>query len=311
MTAPSKARQPGHAGFEVDSAPLQRVHSPRTWWRGFGTSVKEVWEYRELLGQLIRKELKVRYKDSALGFLWTLVRPLLQLLVYSVAIGIFLGSSRVIPSFGIYLFTGLLAWSLFTDILGGCAGSIVGNAGLVKKVYFPRELFPLSIVGAALINFALQSVILIGAFAYTGQWPDLADLALVPLALLVLVVFATALGLVLAATNVFLRDVQYLLEVGLLLWFWMTPIVYDWTKVRDQLAGGSTHWLYEIYMANPMTNVVLSFQRALWEAGESTPFYYGGSLAGRLGVLLAVCLVLLWVGQRVFDRASGNFAQEL
>lgn len=295
----------------VAPEPMQRVHGAVGWWHGFGATVVEVWSYRELLGQLIRKELKVKYKDSLLGFLWTLVRPLLQLLVYSVAIGLFLGTSRVIPSFGIYLFTGLLAWSLFTEILGGCAGSIVGNAGLVKKVWFPRELFPLAVVGAALVNFALQSVILLAAFAYTGQWPRLGDLALLPLALLVLVVFATALGLVLAASNVFLRDVQHLLEVGLLLWFWMTPIVYDWTKVRDELAGGSLEWAYQLYLANPMANVVLAFQRALWRAGEPTAFYYGGNLGLRLGLLLLVAVALLWVAQRLFARAAGNFAQEL
>lgn len=306
---PASARPAGHV--DVSGQTLQRVHAKVTFWRGFGTSAREVWEYRELLAQLVRKELKIRYKDSVLGFMWTLVRPLLQLLVYSVAIGVFLGSSRTIPSFGVYLFTGLLAWSLFTDVLGGCTGSIVGNAGLVKKVYFPRELFPLSVVGAGLVNFLLQGIVLLAAFAVTGQWPRPADLVLLPLALLVLVVFATALGLVLASWNVYLRDVQYLLEVGLLLWFWMTPIVYDWTKVKNQLAGGSLHWLYVLYLANPMADVVLAFQRSLWRAGAPTPFYYGGDLALRLAVLLVVSCGLLFVAQRVFARSSGNFAQEL
>jgi ABC-2 type transport system permease protein len=309
-TVPSSPH--GHAAFNADVEPLQRVNAPRSFWGGFGATVREVVQYRELLGQLVRKELKVKYKDSVLGFLWTLIRPLLQLLVYSLAIGVFLGSSKTIHSFGIYLFTGLLAWTLFTDIIGGCTGAIVGNAGLVKKVYFPRELFPLSVVGAAIVNFGLQFVVLLGAFAVTGQWPALSQLALVPLALLVLVVFATALGLVLAAANVYLRDVQYLVEVGLLLWFWLTPIVYDWTKVKQNLAiERGWGFAYQLYLANPMANVVLAFQRALWEAGKGTPFYYGGNLAGRLFALLAACTVLLWFAQRVFARAQGNFAQEL
>lgn len=308
MTTTSTTRPGGHLS---GTQSLQRVHAQVGFWHGFGPSVREVWEFRELLVQLVRKELKVKYKDSVLGFLWTLVRPLLQLLVYSVAIGVFLGTSKTIPSFGVYLFTGLLAWSLFSDILGGCTGSIVGNAALVKKVYFPRELFPLSVVGAALVNFFLQSVVLVGAFVVTGNWPRPSDLVLLPLALLVLVVFATALGLVLAATNVYLRDVQYLLEVGLLLWFWMTPIVYDWTKVKDKLAGGSLHWVYEVYLANPMADVVLAFQRSLWRAGEPTPFYYGGNLSLRLLVLLVASCGLLFLAQRIFARSSGNFAQEL
>lgn len=318
---PSKGRIPGHAtaltaGADgVESVPLQRVSARPAFFRGSFSSVVEIWQYRELLGNLIRKELKVKYKDSALGFFWTLLRPLLQLLVYSVAIGFFLGSSRLIPQFGVYLFTGLLAWTLFTDIMGGCTGSIVGNAGLVKKVYFPRELFPLSVVGAAIVNFALQLIVLVAAYVVTGSWPKPENLLLVPLAMLVLIVFATGLGLLLAAANVYLRDVQYLVEIGLLLWFWMTPIVYDWTKVHDQLVvNHSMGTLFQIYLANPMANVVLAFQRALWPGGltpKGAPFYYSGNLPIRLAVLLGVCTVFLWFAQRVFTRAQGNFAQEL
>ncbi len=298
---------------------LERISARPAFFSGFGKSIADIWQFRELLGNLVSKELKVRYKESVLGFMWTLVRPLMQLLVYSVAIGVFLGSGRVIPQFGVYLFTGLLAWTLFTDIVGGCTGSIVGNAGLVKKVYFPRELFPLSVVGAAVVNFFLQVIVLLGAYLVTGSWPRLSNLLLVPLALLVLVVFATAIGMLLGAANVFLRDVQHLVEIGLLLWFWMTPIVYDWTKVRTELAGTAdapkaTAWLFDLYMANPMANVVLAFQRALWPGGlteKGAAFYYGGNLWLRLLVCLAASAVLLFVSQRVFARAQGNFAQEL
>lgn len=299
----------------VDDLPLERINPRQSFARGFGGTLKEIWVYRELLGQLVRKELKVKYKDSVLGFFWTLLRPLLQLLVYSVAIGLFLGSGRAIPGFGIYLFTGLLAWTFFTDIIGGCTGCIVGNAGLVKKVYFPRELFPLSVVGAALVNFVLQLSVLLGAYVVTWHWPRTVNLPLVPLALVVLVLFAVALGLVLAAANVYLRDVTYLVEVGLLLWFWMTPIVYDWTKVREQLVvSHQLPWVFHAYLANPMANVVLAFQRALWPGGltaKGAPFYYSGNLYLRLGVLVAACGGLVWLAQRIFARAQGNFAQEL
>lgn len=316
--APGRAGRgspPGHAAVPVADLPLERVNVRQPFARGFGSTTREVWAYRELLGQLIRKELKVKYKDSVLGFVWTLLRPLLQLLIYSVAIGFFLGTSKSIPIFGIYLFTGLLAWTLFTDIIGGCTGAIVGNAGLVKKVYFPRELFPLSVVGAALVNFALQLVVLLLGYIVYWSWPKPSNLLLIPLALVALILFATALGLVLASANVYLRDMTYLVEVGLLLWFWMTPIVYDWTKVKGQLvdsAGLTT--LFHLYLANPMANVVLAFQRALWPGGlteKGAPFYYSGNLYLRLGVLAAVCGGLLWLAQRIFARAQGNFAQEL
>lgn len=292
---------------------LQRVFTAPRWFRGTLQDWGDVWRYRELLGNLVRKELKVKYKDSFLGFFWTLVRPLLQLLVYSVAIGIFLGSGKTIPQFGVYLFTGLVAWTLFTDIIGGATGSIVSNAGLVKKVYLPRELFPFAVVGASAVNFLLQLIVLVGAYVVTGKWPALGDLGLIPLALVVLILFATALGLMLASANVYLRDVQYLVEVGLLLWFWMTPIVYDWTKVHSTLSGARA-WLFDLYMANPMANVVLAFQRALWPGGRTpkgAAFYYQGDLVPRLLVIGAVSIVLLWFGQRVFARTQGNFAQEL
>ncbi len=306
-------REPGHLAGAAD-APLTMVHTPRSFLRGFAGDVADIWSYRELLRNLVRKELKVRYKDSVLGFMWTLVRPLLQLFVYAVAIGIFLGAGKTIPDFGVYLFTGLVAWTLFTDIVGGCTSSIVGNAGLINKVYFPREMFPLSVVGAAAVNFVLQLVVLVAAYVVTGAWPRPADLLLVPLALAVLVVFATAIGLMLAAANVYLRDVQYLVEIGLLLWFWMTPIVYDWTKVKTNMLDHGLDSLFQIYLANPMANVVLAFQKALWPGGQTeqgAPFVYDGDLYLRLGVLLAICLALLWCAQRIFARAQGNFAQEL
>jgi ABC-2 type transport system permease protein len=313
---PSRGIAPGHAATDVANLPLERVSVAPTFWRGFGSTAREVWSYRELLGQLVRKELKVKYKDSVLGFFWTLLRPLLYLLVYSIAIGYFLGSSRSIPDFGVYLFTGLLAWNLFTDIVGGCTGTIVGNAGLVKKVYFPRELFPLSVIGAALVNFCLQLAVLVIGYGATRQWPHPSNFGLVIPALAVLVVFSAGLGLLLAAANVYLRDVTYLVDVALLLWFWMTPIVYDWTKVHTQLVTGSHHltWLFRIYMANPATNVVLAFQRALWPGGltaKGAPFYYPGDLYARLGVLFVVSCAFLWLAQRIFARAQGNFAQEL
>ncbi len=305
---------PGHTQVDVLSLPLQRVNAPQSLGQGLA-KVREIWQHRELLDQLVRKELKVKYKDSVLGFLWTLLRPLLQLLVYSVAIGLFLGASKTIPEFGVYLFTGLLAWTLFTDIVAGCTGSIVGNAGLVKKVYFPRELFPLSVVGAALVNIFLQVTVLLAAYLVTRHWPSPDNLLLVPIALLVLVLFGTALGLLLAAANVYLRDVTYLVEVCLLLWFWMTPVVYAWTNVRTQLA--ETHhlpWLFQAYLANPIADVVLAFQRALWPGGSSgkgAQFAYTGNLYLRLAILAAVCSGLLWLAQWVFARAQGNFAREL
>jgi ABC-2 type transport system permease protein len=267
-----------------------------------------LWANRQLLGQLIRRELKVRYKDSSLGFLWSLLRPLSLLVVYYVAIGQFLGAQRSIPAFAIFIFTGLTLWALFSEIVGGGTGSIVANSGLVKKVYLPREIFPLSIAGSALFNFAIMLVVLISATIVAGQVPTGPRLAYVPLSLIALLPFALALGIVFSAANVYLRDIQYLVEIGLMVLFWASPIVYSWDLVQGVLADHP--WAQELYLANPVTLAVLGFQRALWVAGDATATY-PPNLAARLLACAGVSLILLWLARRFFARLQGNFAQEL
>lgn len=277
-----------------------------TLFRGSGQSLREIAGQRELLGLLVRRELKARYKDSTLGFLWSLLRPLTVLLVYYIAIGEFLGAARSIPQFAIYIFTGLTAWQLFQEIITSSTASIVTNAGLVKKVYLPREVFPLSAVGAALFTFLTQLVILAAAILVTGQVPTGSRLLYVPLSVAVLLVFGTAFGLMLAAVNVYLRDIQYLVEISTTIFFWLSPVVYSWRLVSGALEGS---WLETLYLCNPVTLAVLGMQRALWVAGTSEPVPDG--LGTRLIIALGIGVVLLWLSQRLFARLEGNFAQEL
>ncbi len=270
----------------------------------------------------MRKELKVKYKDSALGFLWSLARPLFLLMVYWLVFGKFLRAG--IPNFAFYLFSGLVAWDLFATTLGAATLSVVGNAGLVKKIYFPREILPLATIGAGLVHFVLQLLVLfsvLGAFRYNFLGPNL---LLLPVAIVALVLFMTAMCLFLAAVNVYLRDVQHLLEVFLLFWFWMTPIVYPINTALNALSKRAILGikLSSIYMLNPMANIVMNFQRAIYKhvtvkvSGGGAPLktlYQGGyvSYLERLGAVVAISLVLVWLAQRVFARAEGNFAQEL
>jgi ABC-2 type transport system permease protein len=295
----------------VERLPMERVNPSATFWRGFGRAVREVYEYRELLTNLVRKELKVKYKDSILGFLWSLLRPMFLLAVYYIAIGKFLGTNFQL--FPVFLFSGLVAWSLFTDVLGGCTGTVVGNAGLIKKVYFPRELLPLSVMGAALVNFAMQMVVLLVAVllfngTLHGQQPWL-----LPLAFVALVLFSMACGVALAAANVYFRDIEHLIEIILLLWFWLTPIVYGVGGVLDRMGASGLHWLGRLYLANPMANVVIGFQLATYGSYNdgTTQQTFQGDITLRLLVLIAASAVLLWLAQRYFSRAQGNFAQEL
>ena len=269
-------------------------------------SIRDVWSRRELLDQLIRREIKARYKDSALGFFWSLAKPLAMLLVYYVAIGKFLQAERSIPDFAIFIFAGLTAWQLFSDIVIIGTSSVVGNAGLIKKVYVPRELFPLSVVGSALFNFAIQLGILIAATAVLGRFPTGERWLYFFLALAVIVPFATALALLLSAINVYLRDVAYLVEIMLMILMWASPIVYSWELVSRSISGT---WLETLYLSNPMTQVVLGFQKAFWVSGDGEPF--PAHLGRMMGLTFVISIVLLWFSQRVFARLQSNFAQEL
>lgn len=289
-----------------EDAELVTAGPPPGWIAGSVFSVRAVWQRRELLGLLVRREIKARYKDSSLGLVWSLLRPLTQLLIYYVAIGKFLQAERNVPDFAIFVFTGLTVWALFSEVLSGSTSSIVSNAGLIKKVYLPREIFPLSSVGSALFNFAVQFTILLIATVAFGRAPLHSDLAYLPLALVVVLLFSFSLGLLLSAVNVYLRDFQHLIEVMLLVLFWASPITYSYTLVHQVLQGNI---IEQIYLWNPVTLVVMGFQKAMWisGAGETWP----PDLGIRLAVVGVLSLVLLWVAQRVFARLEGNFAQEL
>lgn len=309
VQAPPAAR-PGEPAATVDTAPLELVNAPISFFRGFVPTVRGIWGYRELLTSLVRKELKVKYKGSLLGFLWTLLRPLFLLLIYYIAIGKFLRNPT--PGFVVFLFSGLVPWTLFQDILFGSTMSVVGNSALIKKVYFPREIFPLSVVGAALVQFCFQLVVLIAAVYATGRHLAPEPLLYLPVSLLALVLFATALGLLLAAANVYLRDTQHLIELAVQFWFFMTPIVYSIGMVEGRL-GSFSRLVLAVYLANPMAVVVMGFQKAVYQYGHTgaVNVLYTGNLWAREGILIGACLVFLWFAQRVFARAQGNFAQEL
>jgi len=270
--------------------------------------MRDILAHRELMGFLVRRELKSRYKDSALGFLWSLIRPLAMLLIYYIALGKFLGAARSIPDFAIFIYTGLTAWTLFADIVTSGTASIVANSGLIKKVYLPREVFPLSVVGSAIFNFAIQLGILVAATITVGRFPMGSRWLIFPLSLAVLLVWATAFALLLSAVNVYLRDVGYLVEVALLILFWASPIVYSWSLVHKQLLKYPT--LEQLYLLNPITLVVVGFQRTFWVSGDSQPFQVTG-LVGRLALALAIGALALWLCQRTFARLQANFAQEL
>ncbi|MCW2667193.1 MAG: transporter permease [Frankiales bacterium] len=295
---------------------LRLVNAPATLWRGTGQDLRDVVASRELLRAFTSRELRTRYKGASLGWAWALVRPLVMLLVYGLAVGVFLGAGRTTPQFMIFVYSGLLAWTLFSTIVMGSINSLVANGSLVSRASFPRLLLPLSVVLAALVDFALQaSVLTVGYLIYT-DWPSPSALVWLVPSLLVLVLVAMGVGLALAAVNVYVRDVGFLVDVVLQVGFWLTPILYSYSQVlggAEQLKL-SAETVSRIYMLNPMANVVIGFQRALWPAGD-TPSAAAAAFPGRLDVRLAVltvvALIIAWLGMRIFVRLSANFGQEL
>lgn len=291
---------------DLAAQPLVAVGPKPGLFRGSVASVRDIWAHRELTGLLIKRELRARYKNSSLGFVWSMLKPLAQLLVYYFVIGGLMKMGATTPDFGIYIFAGLTVWTFFNEMVTGGTGSIVANAGLVKKVYLPREVFPLSTIGAGVVNFVIQLGILLAFTAIAGAFPATGRILYLPLGLLVILLFGTALALLLSAINVYMRDMQHLVEIAMMLLFWASPIIYPFKFVVDRFGDS---WVQELYLANPITLATLAFQRGAWVRGADQPF--PDQLALRLLAASAVCAVLLWFAQRIFARAEGNFAQEL
>lgn len=276
--------------------------------------VRELFAYREILMNLVRKELKVKYTASVLGAVWSLMNPVVFLAVFTF-VTLVLGTN--IPNYPVYLLSGLLAWNLFSVALANGARSVIDNGNLVKKMYFPREILPLSVIGVSLVDFVLQSAVLLLFMLVTGYDFHLAALVLYPLSFATLLVFTVAIVFWVSALNVRYRDIQHLIGLALLVWFWLTPIVYPGALVQQQLTSRSilgVH-LWNPFLLNPLTSVVFGFQRALYgtsPAGHSVlPQVSVGWLAGVIAATLAGSLILLWFTWRTFFRLSGDFAEEL
>lgn len=290
---------------------VEVVNRREPFWWGFWSAVAEVWRSRVLLGSLVRKELSIRYRGSVLGILWTMIKPLVQLGVYGLVLGVFLGFGVEIPDFGFYVFCGLMIFGLFSEAVTLGTTSVLWNAPLVKKVSLRRELLPLSTTGVAIVNFLFQAVVLVAAFAVTGHWPRLEDVPYVIPAFLIVVLLGLACGMLLGALNVYVRDVQFIVEVGLLLLFWLTPLLYGWWIVQDTLDDrGLPDWAFDVYMANPLAAAAVAFQQGVWP-GTPPQEYFDSVFAVRLWATVAVCALLVWLAQRIFNRLQENFAAEL
>jgi ABC-2 type transport system permease protein len=269
-----------------------------------------------LLRSLVAREMRSRFRGSYLGWFWALARPLVMLLVYGLIVGVFLGAARSIPDFMVFIFVGLICWNLFATIVTNSIASVAGARELIAKNRFPRVLLPIAGTISALVDTLIQLVVLFIAYLIVSDWPSPSSLLyLIPSGLGV-ILFGLALGLILSAVNVYVRDVGYLTDVALQVGFWLCPILYSYGFVERaaESYGWSVEGVTRIYMLNPMANGVLGFQRALWPPA-STPsgaeFSFPGQLELRLMVFAIFGAVFLAIAVIVFNRLARNFAQEL
>lgn len=277
---------------------------------GAGGGLAAVLRNRFLLRLLVRKEIRVRYRGSVLGLLWSYLKPLLQFSVYYVALGIFLNLQGTTENYAVYLFSGIVLINFFTEAFGNATRSIVENRDLIKKIYLPRELFPISAVWVSAVHFFPQLLVLGGACLVVGWRPGVLQLFLVLVGFLIVACLATGLGLLFGAVNVYFRDAENLVDMILMVVTWASPVLYSWNLVSD--AMGSWFFLYQL---NPMTVAVELFHFGFWSPTLHAESGGGVLMPGLLSVWVPVAaivsLIILFVGQLVFRRLSVNFAQEL
>ncbi len=256
--------------------------------------IQSVAARRELLGILVVRTLKIRYKDSALGFLWTMLGPVFLIVIY----GIFLRLMRFSLSLPV-LVTGIFVWQYLAMCLGDAAHAVIGNANLVKRASFPRVLLPLSMTLANLINFLLSLLVVGAVLVFQRVHPG--PLWLLPVALVFQFILCLGMSCLLSALNVFFRDVQQVTGVLTMAWFFLTPVLYMLGEVTH--AADGRPWLLPVYFLNPMAGILTLYRTALL----NHPLPEAAWLAESLIVAVAIG----WFGILVFQRLQARFADEL
>lgn len=279
---------------------------------GKSSGLFEVIRQPYLTSLIVHKELRIRYRGSALGMLWSYAKPAVQFLVFYFAIGVFMGMNRNIENYVIYMFSGVIAVNYFTEAFGNATRTLVWNAPLVKKIYLPRELFPMAALWVAVVHFVPQLLILLVGSLLFGWVPTPLGLLAVVVGFLIISVFSLGLGLIAGALNVFYRDAENFVDLILMLATWISPVLYKWSQVHEVLAGHFHGALWYLYQLNPMTVAVELFHYGFWQqtaavaTTEGVPHILEWTLIGIL-----VTAIVLVIGEVYFRRADPRFAQEL
>ena len=256
------------------------------------SNLKEIYRFKYLVYNLVSRDLKVKYKGSILGFFWSLLNPLVMLIVYTLAFKYII---RIrIENFPIFFLCAFLPWSFLSSSLSMSVGSIKDNANLVKKVYFPREALPLSMVLSNLVQFLLTFIILISALLFFKIKLGI-PLAALPLIILFQTAFTIGLAYIVSSLNVFFSDVKHLLEIFLQVWFWLTPIIYPANLVPERYQF--------LYRLNPGVLFVESYRDSL--------LYNKMPSISSFIALFIIGFVVLTIGHLVFTRYNKRFAEEI
>jgi len=264
------------------------IIEPQKGWRTL--DLKELWAYRELLWVLTMRDVKVRYKQTVLGFTWAIIQPVMMMVVFS----IFFGRLAQMPSDGfpypIFVYAGLLPWTFFANAIGTSGSSLIGSAQLVSKVYFPRLIIPLASIGAGLVDLAISTCILLALMAWYGVGWSL-NLLMAPLLVAGVVFAALGVGTFLSALTVAYRDFRYVIPFMIQFWMFATPVVYP-----ASLVPADWRWLFNL---NPMAGIIEGFRSAFL----GKPFDFVA-----LAISFGVAFVLFLAGVAYFEKVERRFA---
>lgn len=274
------------------------------------SDVREIVGARELLGNLVQRELRGKYKGTALGWGWSLVNPLASTAIFTV---VFSAILRIEPPIGVgglhnyalFLLCGLLTWNFFSGAISSGMGVLTGNSNLIKKTYFPRRLLVVANVAALFVTYGIEMVVLAVVFLLFG----VNVLPWIPLVLVVMAIaalFGLGIGMFLSVVNVYFRDTAHFVTIALQIWFYASPIIYPISLVeatRDSAGWAGTFRIADIYQLNPMVGLIEAI-RAMWYEGRWPDF-------GSLGYVLAVAFVVLLLGNLVFGKLEKRLAEEL
>jgi ABC-type polysaccharide/polyol phosphate export permease len=255
--------------------------------------VKELWAYREFIRNLVVRDLKVRYRNSILGFAWSLLNPLLMMIVFTVVFSVLLGQQN--PLYPIFILVALLPWNFTASSVIGGVNSIVGNGHLVKRVYFPREILPSSLVLSNLVNFALAlPMLFLLKFILGSSFSPY--IFLLPFIMILQTVFLMGVAFIVSALNVYFRDTEVIVDVFMLAWFFLSPIVYnmeDLSQTNSQI----------LYWFNPMASLISSYRLILYNNAPPDALFFFRTLI--------TCVATLIVGYLFFRRVAPNFGEEV